>query len=41
MDSNLIVGEAMDHCYIYKAQLPESQSAYRAIVKFFKANLRK
>jgi epsilon-lactone hydrolase len=38
--SQLIVGEGMGHCYIYEAQLPESQFAYRQIAKFFRDNLR-
>ncbi len=36
---DLIVGEGLDHCYIYWAQLPESQDAYRTIVKFFRDHL--
>jgi epsilon-lactone hydrolase len=40
VDSQLIVGEGMGHCYIYEAQLPESQFAYRMIAKFFKEALR-
>jgi acetyl esterase/lipase len=36
---DLIVGEGMDHCYIYWANLPESQDAYRAIVNFFRGHL--
>lgn len=38
--SQLIVGEGMGHCYIYEAQLAESQFAYRQIAKFFRDNLR-
>lgn len=38
--SQLIVGEGMGHCYIYHAQLPEAQAAYRAIAAFFRSNLR-
>lgn len=38
--STLIVGEAMGHCYIYQAQLPEARDAYQAIVNFFRENLR-
>jgi acetyl esterase/lipase len=37
--STLIVGEAMGHCYIYQAQLPEARDAYQAIVNFFRENL--
>jgi len=36
---DLIVGEGMDHCYINWANLPESQDAYQAIVKFFRDHL--
>ena len=36
---DLIVGEGMGHCFIMQPQLPESQAAYRAIVKFFKTHL--
>jgi acetyl esterase/lipase len=36
---DLIVGEGMDHCYIYWANLPEAQDAYQAIVKFFRKHL--
>ena len=39
VDSTLIVGEAMGHCYIYTPQLPESRDAYDAIVTFFDDNL--
>ena len=39
VDSRLIVGEGLGHCYIYQAQLPEAQSAYRQIVNFFRRNL--
>lgn len=38
--SQLIVGEAMDHCYIYQSKLPEAQDAYQAIVAFFRENLK-
>lgn len=40
VDSNLIVGEGMAHCYMYFPQFPESQDAYRTITRFFKKNLR-
>jgi monoterpene epsilon-lactone hydrolase len=36
---DLIVAEGLGHCYIYTPGLPESQDAYRAIARFFKANL--
>lgn len=38
--STLIVGEAMGHCYIYQALLPEARDAYQAIVSFFREHLR-
>jgi epsilon-lactone hydrolase len=37
---DLIVGEGLGHCYIYQANLPESQDAYQTIVKFFRTHLR-
>jgi epsilon-lactone hydrolase len=37
--STLIVGEGMDHCYIYQHGLPEARDAHQATVNFFKANL--
>lgn len=40
VDSTMIVGEGVGHCYIYSAQLPESQDAYAAIVNFFDKNLK-
>lgn len=36
---DLIVAEGLGHCYLYAAQLPESQDAYEAVVRFFRANL--
>jgi acetyl esterase/lipase len=36
---DLIVGEGMGHCYIMQFRLPESQSAYRATVNFFRRHL--
>ncbi len=39
VETDLIVGEGMDHCYVMKANLPESQDAYAAIVAFFKKHL--
>jgi acetyl esterase/lipase len=38
--SQLIVGEGMGHCYLYLSELPEAQSAYHQIAKFFRTNLR-
>lgn len=38
--SELIVGEAMDHCYMYQSQLPEARDAYDAIAAFFRKNLK-
>lgn len=40
VETDLIVGEAMDHCYILTPSLPESQDAYAAIVSFFKKHLK-
>jgi epsilon-lactone hydrolase len=40
VQSTLIVGEGLGHCYINHAQLPESQDAYAAMVDFFRQNLR-
>ena len=37
--AELIVAEGMSHCYMYSAQLPEAQDAYRTIVNFFRKNL--
>jgi acetyl esterase/lipase len=39
VNSTLIVGEAMGHCYIYQAQLPEARDAHQAIVNFFRTHL--
>lgn len=39
VNSRLIVGEAMGHCYQYFADLAEAQDAYDATVSFFKENL--
>lgn len=38
--STLIVGEGMGHCYIYQPDIPEARDAHRAIVQFFRKNLR-
>jgi monoterpene epsilon-lactone hydrolase len=35
VDSQLLVGEAMGHCYIYSPELPEAQDALQLIVRFF------
>lgn len=40
VNSRLIVGEGMFHCYIYMAQLPEARDAHQQIVNFFDENLR-
>jgi monoterpene epsilon-lactone hydrolase len=37
--STLIVGEAMGHCYIYQADLPEARDTHQAIVNFFRETL--
>jgi acetyl esterase/lipase len=39
VDSTLIVGEAMGHCYMYQPDLPESRDAYDAIVAHFRKRL--
>jgi acetyl esterase/lipase len=38
--SRLIVGEAMGHCYIYQADLPEARDAHQATVDFFREYLK-
>jgi epsilon-lactone hydrolase len=38
--SNLIVGEAMGHCYMYQPDLPQSQDAFAATVAHFREHLR-
>lgn len=40
VDSTLIVGEAMGHCYTYQPDLPEAQHAYQETVDFFREHLR-
>lgn len=40
VETDLIVGEGMGHCYIYTPQLPESQAAYAAIIAHFREHLR-
>ena len=39
VDSRLLVGEGMDHCFIYQNRLPEAQEAYVIISDFFDTNL--
>jgi acetyl esterase/lipase len=39
VDSTLIVGEAMEHCYMYQPDLPESRDAFDAIVAHFRKRL--
>jgi acetyl esterase/lipase len=39
VQSTLIVGEGMGHCYIYQADLPEARDAHQAIVDFFRRHL--
>lgn len=41
VDSQLIVGEGMGHCYIYDATTPEARDAYGIIVHFFDEHLGK
>jgi acetyl esterase/lipase len=38
--SRLIVGEAMGHCYVYQADLPEARDAHQATVDFFREYLK-
>jgi epsilon-lactone hydrolase len=40
VESTLIVGEGMGHCYTYSADLPEARDAYGAMVTFFRKHLR-
>jgi acetyl esterase/lipase len=40
VETDMIVGEGMGHCYIMSPNLPESQDAYAAIVSFFKEHLK-
>lgn len=40
VESTLVVGEGMDHCFIYQNRLPEAQEAYQIIADFFDRNLR-
>ncbi|MCB2061358.1 MAG: alpha/beta hydrolase [Novosphingobium sp.] len=40
VETDLIVGEGMGHCYIMMPTLPEAQDAYAAIVSFFKQHLK-
>ena len=40
VETDMIVGEAMGHCYFYNPALPESEDAYDAIVGFFREHLR-
>jgi acetyl esterase/lipase len=39
VETDMIVAEGLGHCYIYSANLPESQDAYAAIAAFFKEHL--
>ncbi|MFM5932279.1 MAG: alpha/beta hydrolase [Novosphingobium sp.] len=38
--STLVVGEGMDHCYIYQSTLPEARDAYGIIVRHFRETLK-
>ncbi|MDG2003629.1 MAG: alpha/beta hydrolase [Novosphingobium sp.] len=40
VETDMIVSEGMDHCFIMSPNLPESQDAYAAIVSFFKKHLK-
>ncbi len=39
INSTLLVGESMGHCYHYQLNLPEGRDACDAIVRFFRTNL--
>ena len=39
VQTQLIVGEGMGHCYIYSSNFPEARDAYDVIVRFFNENL--
>jgi len=39
VESTLIVGEGMGHCYIYQSNLPEARDAHQATVDFFRKHL--
>lgn len=40
VESRLIVGEGMGHCYIYQSHLPEARDAQQEIVDFFRDHLK-
>lgn len=40
VDSTLLVGEGMDHCFLYQNRLPEARDAYNIIVRFFDEHLK-
>lgn len=40
VETDLIVGEGMGHCYIYSPQLPETQETFAAIIAHFREHLR-
>ncbi len=40
VDSTLVVGEGLGHCYIYMAHVPEARDAYQLTVDFFRKHLR-
>jgi len=37
--SHLLVGEGMEHCYIYHTNMPEARDAIDVVVRFFNENL--
>ena len=39
VDTTLVVGEGMDHCYLYQNMLPEARDAYGIITRFFDRHL--
>ena len=40
VESTMIVGEGMGHCYVYFANLPEARDAHQATVDFFRKHLK-
>lgn len=40
VESTLLVGEGMGHCYIYSDDLPEAHDAWGVMLRFFKSHLK-
>lgn len=40
VETDMIVGEGMGHCYVMMPNLPEAQDAYKATVSFFRKHLK-